>query len=331
MQEREDIFYAPSTEDRMSTALANRPQRPLANQGLDPAAIEKALISGDLSKLNIDQRLSYYKQVCESVGLNPLTRPFDYIQLNGKLQLYALKAAADQLRKIYGVSVYKLEKQKMDDLYVVTAYARDKDGREDSSTGAVVLGNLKGEMLANALMKAETKAKRRVTLSICGLGLLDETEVASIPGATKTTPPDGKTEQESIAEYEQQFIKQLEKAEAPVTETIEDFKPKRTSELVAVRPLAGKTWLQFKDCTVLVDTPRLLQELIDNKATTGSVITYEYEHVRDEDSEYLRITKLVDLAVEPYQKQLRETAKMVAGKKKNENVTTEAEEGPLPF
>jgi hypothetical protein len=32
-------------------------------------------------------------------------------------------------------------------------------------------------------MKAETKAKRRVTLSICGLGLLDETEIETIPGA----------------------------------------------------------------------------------------------------------------------------------------------------
>ena len=32
-------------------------------------------------------------------------------------------------------------------------------------------------------MKAETKAKRRATLSIVGLGLLDETETETIPGA----------------------------------------------------------------------------------------------------------------------------------------------------
>jgi hypothetical protein len=32
-------------------------------------------------------------------------------------------------------------------------------------------------------MKAITKAKRRVTLSICGLGWLDETEIESIPSA----------------------------------------------------------------------------------------------------------------------------------------------------
>jgi hypothetical protein len=44
---------------------------------------------------------------------------------------------------------------------------------------------LKGDALANALMKAETKSKRRVTLSICGLGMLDETEVDTIPDARK--------------------------------------------------------------------------------------------------------------------------------------------------
>jgi len=46
---------------------------------------------------------------------------------------------------------------------------------------------LQGESLANALMKAETKAKRRVTLSICGLGMLDETEIGSIPTAGNVT------------------------------------------------------------------------------------------------------------------------------------------------
>jgi hypothetical protein len=45
------------------------------------------------------------------------------------------------------------------------------------------VGHLKGDALANALMRAETKAKRRVTLSLAGLGWLDETEIVTIPGA----------------------------------------------------------------------------------------------------------------------------------------------------
>jgi hypothetical protein len=37
--------------------------------------------------------------------------------------------------------------------------------------------------LANLQMKAVTKGKRRLTLSLCGLGWLDETEVETIPNA----------------------------------------------------------------------------------------------------------------------------------------------------
>lgn len=149
--------------------------------------IESALISGDLSKLSADQRLSYYKNVCESLGLNQLTQPFSYITLNGKLTLYAKRDATDQLRKVHGVSITISAREKIDDLYVVTARARDKNGREDESTGAVNISGLKGDALANAFLKSETKAKRRVTLSICGLGLLDESEIETIPNINKET------------------------------------------------------------------------------------------------------------------------------------------------
>lgn len=143
--------------------------------------IEQVVIQGDLSKLQPAERVRYYREVCQSLGLNELTRPFEYITLNGKLTLYARKDATDQLRGIRGVSVTRLERERIDDLYVVTAYAADKSGRQDSAIGAVHVKGLQGEALANALMKAETKAKRRVTLSLCGLGWSDETEVPDIP------------------------------------------------------------------------------------------------------------------------------------------------------
>jgi hypothetical protein len=87
----------------------------------------------------------------------------------------------DQLRRLHGISIYITNRERMGDIYIVTARAKDRTGREDENTGAVPLGNLKGDALANALMKAETKSKRRVTLSIAGLGWLDETELETIP------------------------------------------------------------------------------------------------------------------------------------------------------
>lgn len=48
------------------------------------------------------QRMAYYSRVCESLGINPYTQPFQYIRLNNKLVLYATRTAADQLRKRNG-------------------------------------------------------------------------------------------------------------------------------------------------------------------------------------------------------------------------------------
>ena len=146
----------------------------------DTAIIEQVITHGDLSELSPADRVAYYARVCESLGLNPLTRPFEYIKLNNKLTLYARRDATDQLRAIKNVSIQITNREMIDGVYIVTAKARIGE-REDESTGAVDIGNLKGEFRANAMMKAETKAKRRVTLSIVGLGWLDETEVSDIP------------------------------------------------------------------------------------------------------------------------------------------------------
>jgi len=150
--------------------------------------MENVLIKGDLSKLTPEERNSYYTAVCKSVGLNPLTKPLEYITLNGKLRLYALKDCTDQLRSIHGISVTELAESEREGVFIVKAKVANAQGRTDVSTGAVNIANMRGEMLANALMKAETKAKRRATLSICGLGLLDETEVDDIPASQKSTP-----------------------------------------------------------------------------------------------------------------------------------------------
>lgn len=156
-----------------------------SNNGDGFGEIERVLIGGDLSKLTTDQRTIYYRQVCESLGLNPLTKPFEYITLNNKLTLYANRNCAEQLRRVYGVSVTDMEQQLNGDVLIVTVKGQDKTGRMDVASGAVYIGGLKGENLANAYLKAETKAKRRLALSLCGLGMLDETEVETIPQARR--------------------------------------------------------------------------------------------------------------------------------------------------
>jgi hypothetical protein len=150
--------------------------------------LEKVVVGGDLAKLTPAERVFYYRRLCESLDLNPLTTPFQYIMLQGRLTLYVKASATEQIRENKDVSIVMLVTayDKEQDLYTATATASrpafDRNGlttghRADVATGVVSLAGLKGEARANAMMKAETKAKRRVTLSICGLGMMDESEV----------------------------------------------------------------------------------------------------------------------------------------------------------
>jgi hypothetical protein len=145
--------------------------------------IQRLVLDGDISRMSQEQKVLYYHQFCNSLGINPLTQPFQIIKFQGKERLYATKDCTEQLRKIHGVSITDISSTTVNDVFIVTAKAKDKDEKTDCSTGAVNIKGLSGDALANALMKAETKAKRRVTLSICGLGILDESETDTMPGA----------------------------------------------------------------------------------------------------------------------------------------------------
>lgn len=150
---------------------------------LDSKIIEQLLLKGDLGPLNPSQRLSYYQNLCHSLGLNPLTKPFEYLNLQGKTVLYATKACAEQLRLRDGISIEEVKVESTDEYVRVTAKARNREGRTDVAFAVVSIIGLKGMDRANAEMRCDTKAKRRVTLSIAGLGMLDESEVETIKDA----------------------------------------------------------------------------------------------------------------------------------------------------
>jgi len=156
-------------------------------------AVERAVAMGDLSKLSPDERLLYYRSVCESLGLNPLTQPFEYIVLDNKLRLYARKDCTEQLRSLRSITV-EIVSQHIDEdtalIHVRATMPFGKGKRTDEDLGVVSLTGQKATARANAIMRAITKAKRRVTLSICGLGFLDETEIADVvPQVTEPQRP----------------------------------------------------------------------------------------------------------------------------------------------
>lgn len=148
-----------------------------------PEIIANLVTTGDLSQLSPRDKVAYYNYRCQQAGLDPAAKPFDILKLNGKVVLYANASCTQQLCGIHRLSVEITSKDKMDDLYVVCARVKSPDGRASDNMGAVPISNVKGEALANAMLKATTKAIRRAVLAHLGLGMLDETEVQSIPGA----------------------------------------------------------------------------------------------------------------------------------------------------
>ena len=155
----------------------------------DETIISSIVINGDISKLSPQQKVDYYRQFCERLGLDPLSQPFKLLRLNGKEILYCDRTGAQQLNKIHGVSHEIKARETVSGCYVVTAQASTPDGRHTESIGAVTIDNMKGDALCNAMMKAETKAKRRATLDLLGLGILDETETETITNAFKVDAP----------------------------------------------------------------------------------------------------------------------------------------------
>lgn len=154
----------------------------------DSEAAQKALdimTRGDLGKLSTPERAQFLAMMAKSLGLNPLTKPVDLIPGQGGqgLVIYFNRGATDQLRAKHKVNLEVLERYNpTPSTYAVRIRATLPNGRQDESTGVVVLTpNMPPGEQANTLMRCETKAKRRATLSILGLSLMDESEMADIP------------------------------------------------------------------------------------------------------------------------------------------------------
>jgi hypothetical protein len=161
--------------------------------------IMKLVGGGDTAGLTPAQKLDYYKARCEAAGLDNRTAPFQFIRLQGREVLYATKGATDQLASNHGIRVEIQSQATENGVRTVVVRAVAKDGRQTDDIGVVPVDGLKGADMANAYMKAVTKAKRRAILSLCGLGMLDESELDTIkdaghtptdnPPVSPTTPP----------------------------------------------------------------------------------------------------------------------------------------------
>jgi hypothetical protein len=166
-----------------------RPSEMVAEPDSSGRVVESIVQRGDISALSPDEMREFYKDTCASLGLNPLTLPLLPLRLNGKLILYATKNATDQLAARHRMSreITFLDEVSLGGKKYIRATCRATlpDGRVEVANGTAPVGGDPG----NDMLKAETKAKRRAALSLLGLGLLDESEVESIPSHHRAPGP----------------------------------------------------------------------------------------------------------------------------------------------
>jgi hypothetical protein len=213
----------------VTTELAPWDERALT-QAEHEAAIEArdhVIATNDLAKLTPHQRVGLVLALCESLGLNPLSRPFELLVLDGKVVLYPTKSATEQLGRLHQISVKKVRQQNVGDLHVVEVEGRRPNGQTSFASKYVSLRDqrgapLAGQKLADAFAKAETGAKRRLILSMVGLaGLPDADEV---PARRVWLDADGEILEHPTAE-QRHLIEHPREARAAGYRTLADGDP----------------------------------------------------------------------------------------------------------
>ncbi len=178
------------------------------------------LRTGDLGMLPEQEKDKVLIKMCEHYCLDPVLRPFILIKLNGKEVWYPTRSATDQVAARFNLTREVIEIKENIERGILECRVRissEGSGRVETCIAAVpiiefgrdqggkIVGHImKGEAYANALMKVETKAKRRATLGWLGIAeehdplenersyaQAKETEAAKIAADTaEDTPPE---------------------------------------------------------------------------------------------------------------------------------------------
>jgi hypothetical protein len=142
---------------------------------------ELALMRGNLQGLTKGQIADVVAMLADKMGVDPSLAPIDVIPTReGKLVPYINARGAAQLRRMHNLEVIAMELVKeRPGLVVLRCTLRRGDGSTDMAIGAAEYREDRPQDEANAWMRAETKAKRRATMSAVGIfleGPSDEVE-----------------------------------------------------------------------------------------------------------------------------------------------------------
>jgi len=156
-----------------------------AKYDAEPAVMEQ-LIRGDVSSVPREALLRYIFLFCERVGISPLAVPFSLVKTQGGMRLVANRNFYDAVASKFSVSRECVAEGFFEGtkLYFTRYRATTPDGRATEDMALVDTAGLNGNDLANAIMKAHTKGRNRVTRAHLGFPFPDESEAETVPDAS---------------------------------------------------------------------------------------------------------------------------------------------------
>lgn len=181
-------------------------------------------VEGNGFTLNEADRTFYLQQYCKHLGLSPIGEPLrwhsSYNKKTGQtvMTVYATSKASKQLIEKNKISIKRTDRWDDSENYYVEVEASIGEQKVVNAGFCAKNGFLSS---GNAQIASYTKAMRRAVLTICGTGLLDETEIETMSGdlSSNTVKRKSKTENNEIDELE--LINSLENSDDDVDEDID--------------------------------------------------------------------------------------------------------------
>lgn len=188
MSKQKTLDELPVKEEEQEQELNGDFQRLMGKDVVLKQEIQDILAKdgGACNNLSPDQQAEYKTFLCAKMGVSPLLQPIDLIPTKNGLRPYLNKGAAELIRDERKISITDIEVSEKNGMFVAICKVRAMNGRVDCDMGACQKGNEP----ENSLMKAVTKAKRRATLSMCGLGaIIEEAHPTEYNGETPEETP----------------------------------------------------------------------------------------------------------------------------------------------
>src|SRR5271168_2228129 len=138
----------------------------------------------NLESLNEKERQEYVLNICKYLQVPPELNLIVLVYIDDgegprRLVAYAKRGATEIIRNNLEINVIDLTSEERHGSIVFYATGKDSKGRQEKAVGSKYIAGLTGRELDNAIMTAQTRAVRRMTLQFAGAGVLDESEVNS--------------------------------------------------------------------------------------------------------------------------------------------------------